>query len=156
MAKKNLFAQKIDPLVINAINSYKRTFTKPQVLDKVLQNASVAKLMRQAYQIDPFWDINLVVKRAVMDRINVELRRRKKSPALGVSLRIYENYALVSGQPHRWQKFEVMALAELQLCLDWRIRNTIRPNQTIADAYQKLIGIMIEGEYETVGDALSA
>ncbi len=101
MAAKNRFASKIDPLVIAAITSFKRTFTKPQIIEKVLKDPAVARMMRRAYQVDPFWDVHLVVKQAVGIRVDRELRRRKKSKALGVSMRIYENYALGTKSPRR-------------------------------------------------------
>ena len=98
---KNRFAAKIDPLVIAAITSFKRTFTKPQIVDKVLNDPAVANILLKAYRADPFWDINLVVKQAVGIRVDRELRRRKKSKMLGVSMRIYENYALGTKSPRR-------------------------------------------------------
>jgi hypothetical protein len=41
------------------------------------------------------------VKQAVALRVDRELRRRKKSKMLGVSMRIYENYALGTKSPRR-------------------------------------------------------
>jgi len=58
---KNLFAQKIDPLVVDAINSYKRTFTKPQVLGGVLQNVHVARMMSRRRTVRRIIRVHLIV-----------------------------------------------------------------------------------------------
>jgi hypothetical protein len=152
---KNRFAAKIDPLVIAAITSFKRTFTKPQIIEKVLNDPAVANILLKAYRADPFWDINLIVKQGVALRVDRELRRRKKSKMLGVSMRIYENYALGAKGPRRWQRLDVMTISELQICFQWR-KDNVRANAKVADTYKRLIDIMVEGQYETVGDALSA
>jgi hypothetical protein len=74
---------------------------------------------------------------------------------LGVSMRIYENYALGAKGPRRWQRLDVMTISELQICFQWRVDN-VQANAKVADNYKRLIDIMVEGQYETVGDALSA
>ncbi len=155
MASKNLFAKKIDPLVIKAIESYRRTFTKAQIVDKVSANTHVSRMLVRAYQLDPSWDINLIVIRAIRARVDAELGRRRKNAKLGVTLRVYENYSLDGKGQRRWQKFDYMGMAELQLCLDWR-RSNIIANENVALAYQKVIDLMIVGEYETVGEALAS
>jgi hypothetical protein len=71
-----------------------------------------------------------------------------------VSLRIYENYGLGTGDAHRWQKFDVMNLAELQICINWRIDN-IRANVSVVEAYEKVKDLMLLGEYQTIGEALA-
>ena len=153
MAKKNLFAQKIDPLVQDAIGEYRSAFTKQQVVAKVLAIPDVSRLMVASYEAGRTWDLNLLVKRAVLDRVTAELSRKKKSPKLGVSLRAYENYGLGTGDARRWQKFDVMNLAELQICINWRIDN-IRANAAVVEAYSDIKAMMLEGEYQTIGEAL--
>jgi len=153
VARKNLFAQKIDPLVQKAVVSYKRAFTKEQIVDKVLLVPDVSHLIVASYSLGRTWDLTLIVKQAVLDRVNAELRRKRKSPKLGVSLRVYENYGLGASGARRWQRFDVMNLAELQLCIDWRVQN-ITANMEVVAAYNDIKAMMLEGEYQTIGQAL--
>tara|TARA_R100000789_G_scaffold51988_1_gene51485 strand:+ start:71 stop:544 length:474 start_codon:yes stop_codon:yes gene_type:complete len=153
LAKKNLFAQKIDPIVEDAISSYKRSFTKPQLLHKVMGHDKVARVVSQAYMIDPSWDINLVLQEAVRQRINRELGKKRKSGKLGVSVRVYENYALDGQAEHRWQKLDIMNIAELQICIRWR-QKFVESNLSMIKVYKDLIQDMIAVEAQSVGEIL--
>lgn len=155
MGQKSSFAKKVDPIVRESTRPRIRPFSINQVLNQVMRDSEISRILVATYMVEPNLNLNLIVKDAIKNRIVVELHRKKTCLVDGdkIALRIYENYGL-SPTLRLWQPLHSMGIAELQLCLDWRQKNVAHEMVQI-HAREWIIRKMIEMDAGTVGEVLA-